>query len=151
MDYFFNNWLYVCVVFQRLLKFILLYFYPLNLILIIKPHNLPGLFDSFQQLHGFNIIPLGIFQLQMISRFLQNLFLKLHSSQYPPINNLWVSQNTVKRCHLFMTIITLDGIQIHLVNNFLLVLHNSGNLIYYKKQGSNILCLHFFSWITDVS
>ena len=47
---------------------------------------IPSIENNYYEI--FNIIPLGIFQLQMISRFLQNLFLKLHSSQYPPINNL---------------------------------------------------------------
>ena len=87
-------------------KLILFNFHPLYLILVIKPHKLAWIFDCLYNGKGLCIL---LIKLLACTSKLLNQVLKLCW------NKLTAVKYAVERSHLFVAIVSLDGILIDLV------------------------------------
>ena len=94
-----------------LLKLIFLNFHSLYLTLVIKPHQLPRIFNCFYKI-------LYIFNFKLLWFVLSLLVLKVL------LYKLTAVKNTIKRSHLFMAVVFLDGILVHLVRQTLLIIYD---------------------------
>ena len=110
-----NNWhdilfdIHIWLNFE--LKLVFLNLHSFDLILVPQKHNLRTLIDCLEKFNRLYIKLLLLIRNILLHNFIFN------SSNH----NFGISHDTIKRSHLFMTIVCLYGIQIYLIKNFLLI------------------------------
>ena len=109
-----------------LFELVFLNFHSLNLILVIKPHQLPWIFNRFNNTISLNFVYFK-FWTYILTKFFDQVWILL-------LNKVATVYNAVKRSHLFVTIILLNGVLIHLIWQSLLVVNNVRNISKYDNK-----------------